>query len=135
MIAAKNSVVKLKLVDQGTPAGRVLCVLATPGATDKLVSLEEFQEDVRRALGKSFGEFVEAGQSVNAANYRVYRVVVHGTSGGNCHAVGSTISWPIRRAIRRPSDFRSSNGWPTGSQRPTSRWSRRCGLGEGRERD
>jgi hypothetical protein len=47
---------------------------------EKLVSLEEFQDDVRLALGKAFGEFIEAGQSANEANYRVFRVVVHGTS-------------------------------------------------------
>ena len=47
---------------------------------DKLVSLEEFQADVRQALGESFGEFVEASQSVNAAKHRVLRVVVHGVA-------------------------------------------------------
>ena len=36
--------------------------------------------DVRRALGESFGEFVEASQSSNQAGYRVYRVAVQGTS-------------------------------------------------------
>ena len=76
----KNSVVKLKFVDQGTPIGECFASSLPQRDPDKLVSLEEFQEDVRRALGKSFGEFVEAGQSMSAANYRVYRVVVHGTS-------------------------------------------------------
>ena len=44
--------------------------------------MEEFQDDVRRAVGKSFGEFVEAKQSPNEANCRVFRVVVHGTHHG-----------------------------------------------------
>ena len=35
---------------------------------------------MQKALGKSFGEFVEAGQSVNDAKHRVFRVVVHGKS-------------------------------------------------------
>ena len=45
-------------------------------APGKLVSLAEFQEDVRRALGKSFGQFVEASEASPAAGYRMYRVVV-----------------------------------------------------------
>ena len=76
----KNSVVKLRFVDGGTPLGECFASSLPQRDPKKLVSLEEFQEDVRRALGKSFGEFVEAGQSTSAANYRVYRVVVHGTS-------------------------------------------------------
>ena len=76
----KNSVVKWMYVDRGTPTGECFASSLPRRNRDKLVSLEEFQEDVRRALGKSFGEFVEAGQSMSAANYRVYRVVVHGTS-------------------------------------------------------
>jgi hypothetical protein len=44
----------------------------------KQVTLTEFQEDVRKALGESFGEFVEAGQWGSEADYRVYRVVVRG---------------------------------------------------------
>ena len=76
---------------------------------EKLVSLEEFQEDVRRALGKSFGEFVEAGQSQSEANYRVYRVVVHGTS-AEIAMRSVYYSWPIRRAAKWPSGFPSSRG-------------------------
>lgn len=47
----------------------------TPG---KQITLSEFQEDVQKALGESFGEFVEASQRANDADYRVYRVVVRG---------------------------------------------------------
>lgn len=42
------------------------------------LSLAEFQADVQKSLGDSFGEFVEAGQAANEANYRVHRVVVRG---------------------------------------------------------
>jgi hypothetical protein len=70
----------LRLVDGGKAAGQ--CNLASLPDRDptKLVSLDEFQEDVRRALGKNFGEFVEAGQFASEANYRVYRVAVQGTA-------------------------------------------------------
>jgi hypothetical protein len=70
----------LRLVDRGMLSGQ--CNLSSLPKRDpsKLVSLEEFQKDVERALGKSFGEFIEAGQSANQADCRVYRVVAHGTS-------------------------------------------------------
>lgn len=76
----KTSSAVLRLVDGGKAAGQ--CNLASLPDRDpaKLVSLEEFQKDVRRALGESFGEFVEAGQSTNDAGCRVFRVVTRGTS-------------------------------------------------------
>lgn len=47
---------------------------------DKLISLEEFQEDIKRALTKEFKEFVQAGQTIDEKNCRVLRVVVRGTA-------------------------------------------------------
>jgi hypothetical protein len=76
----KTPVIVLRLLDRGMLVGQCNLSSLPDRPADKLISLEEFQEDVRRALGKSFGEFVEAGQSSNEATYRVYRVVVHGTS-------------------------------------------------------
>jgi hypothetical protein len=76
----KNSVVKLRLVDGGAPVGQCIASSLPQQDPAALVSLDEFQGDVRRALGKDFGEFVEASQASNAANYRIYRVVAHGTS-------------------------------------------------------
>ena len=69
---------------------------------DKLVSLEEFQDDVRRALGKSFGEFVEAGQSPNEANCRVFRVVVHGASAPTSRHSHAVDLLPCGRSARAP---------------------------------
>jgi hypothetical protein len=45
---------------------------------DKLVSREDFQEDIKRALDKNFREFVEAGQSRDEFDRRVLRVVARG---------------------------------------------------------
>ncbi len=56
--------------------------------------MEEFQDDVRRALGKSFGEVIEAGQSPNDANCRVFRVVVHGVY--HATAPGNVPDIPMR---------------------------------------
>ena len=47
-------------------------------APERLPTLEQFQEEVRTALGKSFGQFVEAAQFPSETSDRVYRVVVKG---------------------------------------------------------
>ena len=72
----------LRLVDHGVQAGQCNLASLVQRDPEKLVSLEEFQEDVRQALGESFGEFVEASQSPSDSDYRVYRVVVEGTTSG-----------------------------------------------------
>jgi hypothetical protein len=74
----KSSAAVLRFLDRGKFAGQ--CNLASLVDRDpgKLVSLEEFQDDIRKALGKSFGEFVEAKESTNPSGYRVSRVVAHG---------------------------------------------------------
>jgi hypothetical protein len=50
---------------------------AEPG---KQITLEQFQGDVKEALGESFGEFVKASQHADEANRRVLRVVAGGQS-------------------------------------------------------
>ncbi len=75
-----STAIVLRLVDRGMPAGQCNLTALPRRQPDKLVSLEEFQADVRRALEKAFGEFVTAGQSTNEAGYRVFRVVVHGAA-------------------------------------------------------
>jgi hypothetical protein len=76
----KNDVAVLRLVDRGMLAGQCNLSSLPQKEPDKLVSLEEFQKDVQKALGKNFGEFIQAGQSTSPAGYRIYRVVVHGTA-------------------------------------------------------
>lgn len=70
----------LRLIDRGAFAGQCNIVVLPERDPAKLVSLAEFQEDVRRALGNSFGEFLEARQTVDGSNHRVLRVVVDGKS-------------------------------------------------------
>jgi hypothetical protein len=77
---ANSPVAVFRLLDRGMLAGQCNVSSLPARAPDKLVSLEEFQADVRQALGKSFGELVDAGQSANDADYRLYRVAVSGTS-------------------------------------------------------
>ncbi len=70
----------LRRVERGDLIAQCNVSALSPGDPDKFVSLEKFQEDIKYALGDSFKEFVEAGQSVNKANHRVLRVVVRGTA-------------------------------------------------------
>ena len=65
----------LRRIEQGELIAQCNLSSLPQGKPDKLVSLEEFQEDVTRALGKEFKEFVEAGQSADESNRRVLRVV------------------------------------------------------------
>ena len=47
----------------------------------KRVTLDQFQADVREALGKNFGQIVEAVEFTNSEKYRVYRVIIQGKDG------------------------------------------------------
>jgi hypothetical protein len=68
----------LRMCDRGEVISQCNVSSLPERAPDKLVSLEEFQEDIRRALGENFGEFIEASQKNDEANHRVLRVVVEG---------------------------------------------------------
>ena len=68
----------LRMLDRGELVAQCNISTLPKLAPDKTVTLTEFQHDVQKALGKSFGEFVEAGQWAGEADYRVYRVVVRG---------------------------------------------------------
>lgn len=68
----------VRLIDGGDDIAQCNLWPLPAASPEKLPSLEDFQEDVRKQLGKSFGEFVEASQSANGANYRVYRLAIRG---------------------------------------------------------
>ena len=68
----------LKLIDGRDCLARCHISSLPKRPVEKLPSLEEFQDDVRRGLDKSFGDFVEVRQSVDAANRRIFRVVARG---------------------------------------------------------
>lgn len=72
----------LRFVDRGDKLAQCN-VAALPNSADAAkLTLEEFQDDVARALGKNFKGFVEAGQRHNEADYRVFRVVAEGEISG-----------------------------------------------------
>jgi hypothetical protein len=70
----------LKLIREGAVTGQ--CNIASLPKRDReqLISLEDYQNDVQRALGKNFGELVDAKQWGNAAGYRVLRVTANGVA-------------------------------------------------------
>jgi hypothetical protein len=49
-----------------------------PVSAGKQTTLAEFQEDVKKTLGKNFGQFVKASQKPGDANVRVLRVAASG---------------------------------------------------------
>ena len=69
----------MRLMDRGVLAGQCNLALLPKRDPNRLVSLEQFQQDVRKALGDNFGEFVAAGQSVDQNGHRVLRVVAEGS--------------------------------------------------------
>ncbi len=70
----------LRMLDRGELVAQ--CNISALPKVEKPVTLAEFQRDVERSLGKNFGQFVGAAQSVNDAGYAVFRVVVHSEVGG-----------------------------------------------------
>lgn len=70
--------VSLRLLDRGEFLTQCNVSTLLDVAPGKQPALARFQDDVKQALGESFGEFVEAGQRANAAGYREYRAVVRG---------------------------------------------------------
>lgn len=69
---------ELNLLDKGDIIAQ--CNVSTlPKATpESLVSLEDYQQELKTALGNNFGGFVKASESANAAQYRVLRVEISG---------------------------------------------------------
>lgn len=72
----------LRLIERGDFIAQ--CNVASLARVEpgKQATLEQFQDDIKHALGKDFGEFVSAGQKANDQNYRVLKVVARGTVSG-----------------------------------------------------
>jgi len=73
-----SDMIVLKLLDQDDFVAQCNIAPLPQRPPDKPVSLQEFQEDTRRALGKSFREFLAAKESTDEANRKVYRLVIRG---------------------------------------------------------
>ncbi len=76
--ADRHDLAVFRMIDRGEYLAQCKVSPLPKTAAEQQITLEKFQEDVRRTLGDSFGEFIEAGQGVNDANYRVYRIAARG---------------------------------------------------------
>lgn len=71
-------VVVLRRVDRGDLIAQCNLSPLAPVAPERHLTLEQFQKDVRFALGGRFEQFVAAGQRENEAGYREFRVAARG---------------------------------------------------------
>jgi hypothetical protein len=69
----------LRLIDRGDLIAQCNISPLPSLATGQQLTLEAFQEDVKRTLGKSFGQIVEAAQE-SGEGQRILRVIVSGTA-------------------------------------------------------
>ncbi len=71
----------LRLVDRGDLIAQCNITPLAPLAKDQQLSMEGFQNDVKRVLGKNFEEMIEATEETGENGLRVLRVVVASTVG------------------------------------------------------
>lgn len=81
LISEKKELTVLRMADRGESMAQCNIAAAKPG-NGKRPSLSEFQDEIRTALGKDFGQFVKASQSATEAQYQVYRVAARGQVSG-----------------------------------------------------
>ncbi|MBP88094.1 MAG: hypothetical protein CMJ64_15455 [Planctomycetaceae bacterium] len=70
----------LRFVEQGDLIAQCNVSSLPDSMRGERVSLEAFRADIEKALGKNFGQFVEASQQTNDQGLRVLRVVVSGVA-------------------------------------------------------
>jgi hypothetical protein len=70
----------LRLLDRGDLMAQCKVSSLPNAPAGKETTLAAFQEDIKHGLGKNFKQFLEAGQSANQADYRVFRVLVEGSA-------------------------------------------------------
>jgi hypothetical protein len=71
----------LRLIDRGDLIAQCNITPLAPLAKDQRLSMEGFQQDVKRVLGKNYEEMAEATEEVGENGLRALRVVVTGTVG------------------------------------------------------
>jgi hypothetical protein len=69
----------MRMVDRGDLIAQCNLTALPALKPDQFTSLGEFQKDVQRSLGKSFGRFVQASESVNSQGHHIHSVLVEGT--------------------------------------------------------
>jgi hypothetical protein len=82
LVDSRRDRAALRMMAQGADLAQCNVSALPTVAVERLPTLKQFQDDVRHALGKSFGQFVEASQCAGETNDRIYRVVVKGEVSG-----------------------------------------------------
>lgn len=78
VITEEDSQAVLRLIDRGDKLAQCNVALLPQVADATQLTLERFQEDVVRALDKSFQKLLRASQRHSEADYRVFQVVAEG---------------------------------------------------------
>jgi hypothetical protein len=82
VVTEDAKLVGLRLVDRSELVAQVNIAPMDRRAAGTSLALEEFQQHVQQALGKSFGQFLTIGQQANGRDYRVYRLEAIGKVNG-----------------------------------------------------
>ncbi|HEX4130635.1 MAG TPA: hypothetical protein VHZ24_11385 [Pirellulales bacterium] len=77
---AGSEAIAMRLVDRGDLVAQCNISRLPKVTMNQLPTLARFQEDVRRSLDKSFGQFVQATELTTPQGFRLLRVVVQGTA-------------------------------------------------------
>jgi hypothetical protein len=78
MMVDRHDVTVLRMIEQGELIAQCNISSLPDLTAGKRVQLPEFQADIEKALGKNFGQFVEASQQKNESGHRVLRALVSG---------------------------------------------------------
>jgi hypothetical protein len=76
LTALTDKVTVLRLVDRGSYLGQ--CKISRAAMRGRPMTLAQFQADIRDALGKQFGQFLQASELKSTAGTPIYRVEVRG---------------------------------------------------------
>jgi len=80
LITEQGDSAVFRLADAGQYVAQCSIVASPASEAGKEVSLAQFQDEIRQALGKNFGQFVRASQSPRPEGGHWYRVEVEGTA-------------------------------------------------------
>lgn len=78
LVTSEHDLTVLRMIDRGELVAQCNVAPLPRVEPGKQATLEQFQTDVKNALGKQFGQFVKASQRANEKDYRVLSVVAQG---------------------------------------------------------
>jgi hypothetical protein len=81
VILERSDLTVLRLIDRGDLIAQCNISPRPPLGQNERLTLEEFQGDVQRALGKNFEQVAEASEEAGDGGLRILRVVVTGKAG------------------------------------------------------